>query len=55
MKKYEEPKKKLQELLTKTAMLAGSPDVTAAKTFSSETSDDSSEPATQGFTEKNAW
>ena len=55
MKKYEEPKMKLHELMTKTAMLAGSPDVTEAKTFSSETSGDSEEPATQGFSSRNAW
>ena len=59
MKKYEEPQMKLHELMTKTAMLAGSgPIENQSKTFSSETTqidDSSSEPATQGFSTRNAW
>lgn len=56
MKKYEEPKMKLHELMTKTSMLAGSV-VNESRTFSSETtqSADNDEPATQEFTSRNAW
>ena len=59
MKKYEEPKVKLHELKVKTSMLAGSgPIENQARTFSSETTQDANnndEPATQGFTSRNAW
>lgn len=58
MKKYEEPQMKLHELMTKTAMLAGSgPIENQARSFSSETtqSGDNDEPATQEFTSRNAW
>ena len=58
MKKYEEPKMKLHELMTKTAMLAGSgPIENQARSFSSETTQvgDNDEPATQGFSTRNAW
>jgi hypothetical protein len=58
MKKYEEPQMKLHELMTKTAMLAGSgPIENQARSFSSETTQvgDNDEPATQGFSTRNAW
>ena len=59
MKKYEEPKVKLHELMTKAAMLEASPGVVVnqSRSFSSETtqSGDNDEPATQGFTSRNAW
>lgn len=58
MKKYEEPRVKLHELKVKTSMLAGSgPIVNQSKTFSSETTQigDNDEPATQGFSTRNAW
>lgn len=58
MKKYEEPQMKLHELMTKTSMLAGSgPIENQAKSFSSETTQvgDNDEPATQGFSTRNAW
>ena len=57
MKKYEEPRVKLHELRAKTSMLQSSIE-NQAKTFSSETTqidDSSSEPATQGFSTRNAW
>ena len=58
MKKYEEPIVKLHELKVKTSMLAGSgPIENQSKTFSSETTQvgDNDEPATQGFSTRNAW
>lgn len=59
MKKYEEPIVKLHELKVKTSMLAGSgPIENQPRSFSSETTqidDSSSEPATQGFSTRNAW
>jgi hypothetical protein len=57
MKKYEEPKVKLHELRAKTSMLQASGIVNQSKTFSSETtqSGDNEEPATQGFSTRNAW
>jgi hypothetical protein len=58
MKKYEEPIVKLHELKVKTSMLAGSgPIVNQSKSFSSETTQDgdNDEPATQGFSTRNAW
>lgn len=57
MKKYEEPIVKLHELRAKTSMLQASGIVNQSKTFSSETtqSGDNDEPATQGFTSRNAW
>ena len=57
MKKYEEPRVKFHELRAKTSMLQSSIE-NQAKTFSSETTqidDSSSEPATQGFSTRNAW
>lgn len=58
MKKYEEPIVKLHELKVKTSMLAESgPIVNQSKSFSSETTQvgDNDEPATQGFSTRNAW
>ena len=58
MKMYEEPIVKLHELKVKTSMLAGSgPIVNQSKSFSSETTQvgDNDEPATQGFSTRNAW
>ena len=59
MKKYEEPQMKLHELMTKTAMLEASPGVVVnqSRSFSSETTQvgNNEEPATEGFTSRNAW
>ena len=58
MKKYEEPIVKLHELKVKTSMLAGSgPIENQPRSFSSETTQvgDNDEPATQGFSTRNAW
>ena len=56
MKKYEEPRVKFHELRAKTSMLQSSIE-NQAKTFSSETTQvgDNDEPATQGFSTRNAW
>ena len=57
MKKYETPQMKLHELRVKTSMLQASGIENQSKTFSSETTQvgDNDEPATQGFSTRNAW